>query len=526
MRSRIGLVLYTSTALLASTEALGGPSLCETAHLYPRSRIQLNGFDAKSADSIAVSTGQSFVVSVKDLCSQVGPITRLIGTRFEGKTSAGVRSYELRSPSSFTREEFENLIDDEPCVAMVSDAGDNRAADKPRSNENLEKQVAELPAQFKQKDFLTKLRERLARLDSNDPRASEQSHFDAIKAKDAYEIFYGANGIKNEVIIAIIDGGTSLTHEDLKQNLWVNKREVPGNGIDDDGNGYKDDVHGYNFASHKSSPEAEKTDANASWQWAHGTKVAGLAAATARNGLGGSGVAGRAKIMALNAMGADSSFSQADTANAIRYAADNGARVINLSIGGSKAGADYQAALRYAVAKGAVVLAAAGNENMSISASYSAAGFGSSLAGLIAVGNFKTTDFRKSPTSNFNPAFVELGAPGTTTSSSGLLTTSPETSTSYSKFSGTSAATPIAAGAAALSIALIESRGYKAVPSEIESLMKTSAVKVDALKPYFEDGNALDMLALAHAVDKAYPAGSRRVASAQTIETAANCAIP
>ena len=117
--------------------------------------------------------------------------------------------------------------------------------------------------------------------------------------------------------------------------------------------------------------------------------------------------------MSLNNLGPGSSMDQAVTANAIRYAVDNGADVINLSLGGNTGQITaYRDALRYAVSKGVVVLAAAGNESMQIDSMYSAAGLASSLKGLISVGNFQALNYNKDTTSNYSTAYVELGAPG------------------------------------------------------------------------------------------------------------------
>ncbi len=297
-----------------------------------------------------------------------------------------------------------------------------------------------------------------------------------------------------------------IDHEDLKANVWVNTGEIPRNGIDDDQNGYIDDVNGYNLASDIASPMPQISSANSSWQWAHGTRVAGLAAATAFNHIGGAGVAANAKIMALNVMGRGNSMDQSNTANAVRYAIDNGADVINLSLGGNEGlSVDLANQLRRATANGVVVFAAAGNESSPIGANYSAAGLAPSVAGLISVGNIQGDTNLISTTSNYSNYYVKLAAPGTNSMSDLLYTTSPESSSSYGYFSGTSAATPVAAGAAALAIGLVKSRGYTVSAAAIEKLMLASAKKISALKGYFQNGNVLDLANLARAVNRQYP---------------------
>lgn len=430
-----------------------------------------------SQDQIAAGT--DIVVTAIDACQNRGPITSRIVDYVESPTPSGVKSYTIHFDETVSKGDLTDLLQRDTCATMITDLVKDEASGDTVIEESL----------------------------PNDPGISLQKHLDAIGASEAYDIFYNSTtGIKKDVVIAVVDSGISMTHEDLRDHLWVNQDEVPNNGIDDDHNGYIDDVNGYNFASHTASPSFEKTSANSAWQYAHGTKVAGLAAAISGNGRGGTGVMGTAKIMALNNMGKGTSMAQSDTANAIRYAVDNGADVINLSLGGfQEAGTDYRNALEYALKRNVVVMAAAGNESSLISSNYSAAGLASSHLGLISIGNIKASDFSKSPTSNYSTTYVELGAPGTYTTQTGLYTTSPTSNSSYTYFSGTSAAVPVASGAAALAIGLIKSRGYKYTAAEIESLMLSSALEVRELQPYFQNGRALDLISLARTIDEKYP---------------------
>lgn len=428
--------------------------------------------------------GAEFIAVIHDVCPRPGEITSQVNNRHEGVTASGVRSYLWTLPRDMSESELKSLADGDSCVRMLTEAKTDRL------NQEAENQPDMLP---------------------NDPAVGLQKDLPVIGASAAYDIFYNAKtGIKRNIVIAVVDTGVRLDHEDLRQSVWVNSREIAGNGIDDDHNGYIDDVYGYNFASHIANPMPQKSAANGAWQWAHGTKVAGLAAATAGNGKGIIGVAGfNAKIMALNNMGTSDAMSQADTANAIRYAADNGADVINMSLGGNNGVTrDYENAIRYAIAKGVVVLAAAGNESMQIGSSYSAAGLSPGIPGLISIGNFQAATLLKAPLSNYSTTYVKLGAPGTYSTYELLYTTSPETTSSYGYFSGTSAATPVASGAAALAIGLIKSRGYRYSPGDIEKLLLDSAKKLNSLKAYFRNGNALDLAALARLVDSRYPARS------------------
>ena len=116
----------------------------------------------------------------------------------------------------------------------------------------------------------------------------------------------------------MIDSGTRLDHPDLAPNIWVNFREVPGNGVDDDGNGYVDDVHGVDLTTTRAAQDL--SDGNG-----HGTHVAGIIAAAA-NGRGVVGVAFRARIMTVKVLAADGAGTTSAVAEGIRYAAANGAR--------------------------------------------------------------------------------------------------------------------------------------------------------------------------------------------------------
>jgi subtilisin family serine protease len=141
-------------------------------------------------------------------------------------------------------------------------------------------------------------------------------------------------------------------HADLDSNIWRNTREIAGNGIDDDHNGYIDDVRGWDFVQNDNNPMDV---------FGHGTHLAGTIAAE-NNGLGVTGVAYGARIMPVRVLGDDGRGSYANIARGVRYAVDNDARVINLSLGGGGGSALLDGAIAYASQKGVIVVIAAGNE--------------------------------------------------------------------------------------------------------------------------------------------------------------------
>ena len=172
----------------------------------------------------------------------------------------------------------------------------------------------------------------------------------SVNAPEAWAAGFSGEG----VTIAVIDTGVDLDHPDLVDNLFVNAGEIEGNGIDDDGNGFIDDVHGYDFAGR----DADPNDVGG-----HGTHVAGIVAA-GLNGFGATGVAPDATILPVRVLGDNGSGSSNAVAAGIRYAADQGADIINLSLGGGFSQA-IQAAIDYAQDLGSFIVAAAGNEGAS-----------------------------------------------------------------------------------------------------------------------------------------------------------------
>lgn len=247
-------------------------------------------------------------------------------------------------------------------------------------------------------------------------------------------------GGDSSVIVAVIDTGVDYNHIDLKQNIWINKLEIPENGIDDDDNGYVDDVYGWNFVGDNNDPMDDN---------GHGTHVAGIIGA-ANNGIGVTGVAYNCKVMPIKAGNSSGYFNNSDIASAITYAYMNGADVINMSFGGTSVTMAVQEALEKAYSRSFLV-AAAGNDGLPnemyeplkpweivYPASYSFVDGVMSVNGSSVMSIFTNWDpFRE------NKIEYESFAPGEYISS-----TFP--GNRYASLSGTSMAAPVVSGIAAL----------------------------------------------------------------------------
>lgn len=170
----------------------------------------------------------------------------------------------------------------------------------------------------------------------------------------------------NDVVIAVIDTGVDYLHEDLRENMWVNPGEIPGNGIDDDGNNYIDDIYGYDFAGDVSG----LNDSDPMGIDNHGTHVAGIIAAKGNNNTGVSGVCWDAKIMAIKTFRPTTPQTYlylSDEIEAFEYIVkmktmyDVNIAAINCSFGGASFSGLEQDIIEEAGNAGIIMCAAAGN---------------------------------------------------------------------------------------------------------------------------------------------------------------------
>lgn len=281
--------------------------------------------------------------------------------------------------------------------------------------------------------------------DPNDPMWPNQWHSRAINANLAWDTTKG----DPSVVVAVIDTGVFMQHEDLAANIWTNPNEIGGNGTDDDHNGYIDDVHGWDFVNNDNDPSDD---------FGHGTACAGLVAAVQDNSLGVSGVAPHCRVMPLKAATSSGYFFDSATVPAYLYAANNGAKVLSMSYFADHVSPAEEDALKYCVAHGVLPVAAAGNSNFVFP--YYPGGYECVLSVAALDGNLNKAGF-----SDFG-SWVDVSCPGVglaTTTADGAYTTG---------FAGTSGACPQVAGVAALCF----SANPSATPEEVRDAIEDTAV--------------------------------------------------
>ena len=338
--------------------------------------------------------------------------------------------------------------------------------------------------------------------------------------------------------VAVIDDGIDYTHPDLSNNLWVNKQELNGlPDFDDDGNGFDDDVHGWNFNT-KEDVVGNTEFCLAPRRCSHGTHVAGIIGAEGDNRIGVSGVAWQAELMNLVY---DPEQIDLGIPEAVRYAVDNGAKVINMSLGDNikispdgytkksfnkatrKAYGRAEDAFRYAGENDVLIVISAGNEasrqkgdlyywdgvgnNDQFFSGW--ASLGRKLDNIISVGSVGANG-RIAPYSNYGKKSVDILAPGGTLEVEydfdreldvlrvydlmrfGVMSTLPVSDPNpYGRMLGTSMAAPIVSGAAALVWAA--KPDLKAI--EVKQILLESATRNPLNEPFVDEGRQLDLYA-------------------------------
>ncbi len=309
-----------------------------------------------------------------------------------------------------------------------------------------------------------------------------------VNAPGAWDVLTGG-----DVVVAVVDTGIDYNHVDLNDNMWANPGD-PANGVDDDHNGWVDDVRGIDLANDDADPIDDSS---------HGTHVAGIIGGEGNNAIGASGVAWKVRMIGLKFLDANGEGNTADAATAIDYAVKAGARVINASWGGPSYSYALFKAIRNAATKGALVVAAAGNEgeNADVSPEYPAA---YDLPNVVSVAATDTSDLLLE-FSNYGSSTVDLGAPGDEVYST---VTKQVSAGGYAFFSGTSMAAPFVAGAAALYF----SHSPQATTQQVRDALLGSVDPLPALAGKTVTGGRLNvarMFGVGRQVDAPQPQSTR-----------------
>lgn len=298
-----------------------------------------------------------------------------------------------------------------------------------------------------------------------------------INVLPAWNLYDESTEEHRQVIVAVIDTGIDINHPDLKDSIWVNEDEIPGDGIDNDGNGYVDDVNGWDFFYENNQVYVGRQDD-------HGTHAAGTIAAT-RKSVGIAGIADNkyVKIMPVKALGTDYGLGEESAViNAIRYAEANGASICNLSFGTTQ----YYPELEKVMQESKMLfIVAAGNGDangkgidIDITPDYPSC---YDLDNVISVANLMF-DGNLEESSNYGIKNVDIAAPGT-------YIVSTTTNNGYGFMTGTSMAAPMVTGAAAF----LYSYRTDISLQDVKPILLNSARKLDGLNGKILTGGMVDV---------------------------------
>lgn len=303
----------------------------------------------------------------------------------------------------------------------------------------------------------------------NDTLFYEQFYMDILKIPEAWDSL----GTKRQVLVAVVDTGVDYDHPDLAENIWINPGEdgldengqnKRSNGVDDDNNGYIDDWRGWDFLS---STDTTGYDNDPIPGHSHGTHVSGTIAAVINNITGIAGICDSIKILPIK-IGEDNPFATSlrNSYEGLLYAAKMGAEIINCSWGGTSSSITEQEVVDLATELGSCIIAAAGNDNSDI------AFYPASYNNVLSVAASDAED-RKAYFSNYFGT-VDIIAPG-------IDIISTIVGGGYAKWRGTSMATPIVAGVAAM----VKMKYPEYSPVQLQEHLKATTDNIDELNPDF-----------------------------------------
>jgi len=302
----------------------------------------------------------------------------------------------------------------------------------------------------------------------NDSLIYNQYYLNQIRIFEAWDSTFN----DSTIVIGIVDTGVDFNHEDLKDKIWQNLGEMgidetnkdkSTNGIDDDGNGFIDDWRGWDFVS----SEFADGDNDPTPGHQHGTHIAGISAAITNNVKGIAGISKGGKILAVK-VGSDNPFSTSvqNSYEGILYAAVMGADVINCSWGSESRTDSEKEIIEIATELGSLIVSAAGNDGKETKF------FPASYKEVLSVSAVDWND-KKAGFSNYDLS-VDVAAPGVD-----IFSTIP--GNDYTAMDGTSMATPIVTGVAAIAKAIHP----EFTPIQLKEFIKSSTDNIDSLNPQF-----------------------------------------
>lgn len=303
----------------------------------------------------------------------------------------------------------------------------------------------------------------------NDTLFYEQFYMDLLKVPEAWDSLK----VRRQILVGVVDTGVDYEHPDLADNIWINPGEDGSdaegqdkrtNGIDDDQNGFIDDWHGWDFMS---SSDSSGYDNDPMPGHSHGTHVSGTIAAIINNITGIAGMCDSIKILPVK-IGEDNPFATSlrNSYEGLLYAAKMGAEVINCSWGGTSSSVTEQEVIDLATELGSCVIAAAGNNNSDIGF------YPASYNNVLSVAASDAEDHKAYFSNYFGT--VDIIAPG-------IDIISSVAGGGYAKWRGTSMATPIVVGVAAM----VKMKYPDYSPIQLHEHLKATTDNIDSLNPQF-----------------------------------------
>jgi hypothetical protein len=305
---------------------------------------------------------------------------------------------------------------------------------------------------------------RLSTIYPNDPEFSNQWNLKTIQMPSAWDLSVGSD----TVVIAVADTGVNYNLPDLRGNIWINQEEIPGNGIDDDRNGYIDDVYGWDFFNNDNVPLDDH---------GHGTVIASIMGSKGNNQEGIAGILWNVRIMPLKCGNEKGKIDISSFIEGVRYAKNNGAKIITCSFGNY----EYVNSEKMAIENAPDILfvCAAGNDgkNVDITPVYPAS---YPCPNIISVAATDPSDNLCS-FSNYGPSSVHVGAPGKDIPAQSF-------DSKFYFITGTSFAVPHVAGVAGLVLSLDPSKK----PTEIRQLIVDNVDRPATLAGYVISGGRIN----------------------------------